>query len=82
MTLITGIEILLVGILTSALLFFLIYGVFLMVLPIIGLSVMGLPIGTDTLTLLGLSVDMRLLDIVVQALFIIMIYCLTGQITV
>lgn len=72
----------LVGILTSALLFVLVYGVILVVLSIIGLSVMGLSIGTDTLTLLGLSVGMRLLDIWVQALFIIGIYCLTGQITV
>ncbi len=71
----------LVGILTSALLFVLVYGIFLAVLPIIGLSVMGLPIYTNTLTLLGLSVGMKLLDISVQALFIIGIYCLTGQIT-
>ncbi|HHV08991.1 MAG TPA: hypothetical protein GXX75_01780 [Clostridiales bacterium] len=71
----------LVGILTSALLFVLIYGIFLAAFPIIGLSVMGMTIDTGTLTLLGLSVGMRLLDIAAQALFIIGIYCLAGQIT-
>jgi hypothetical protein len=71
----------LVGILTSALLFVLLYGVFLAVFPIIGLSAMGLPIDTGMLTLLGFSVGTKLLDIVVQALFITGIYCLTGQIT-
>lgn len=71
----------LVGILTSALLFVLVYGVFLAVLPIIGLSLMGLPIDIGTLTLLGLSVGLKLLDIAVQSLLIIGIYCLTGQIT-
>lgn len=72
----------LVGILISALLFVLLYGVFLAVFPIIGLSVMGLSIDSNTLTLLGLSVGMKLLDIMTQALFITAIYCLTGQITI
>lgn len=72
----------LVGILTATLLFILLYGVFLAVLPIIGLAVMGLPPDSSTLALLGLSVGMKLLDIAAQALFITAIYCLTGQITI
>lgn len=72
----------LVGILTSALLFILVYGIFLSVFPIIGLLVTGLPIDTGILTLLGLSVGMRILDIAAQTLFVIGIYCVTGQITI
>lgn len=70
------------GILTSVLLFVLLYGVFLVVFPIIGLSAMGYAINSGTLTLLGLSVSIKLLDITAQILFITVIYCLTGQITI
>jgi hypothetical protein len=72
----------LVGILTSAFLFLLLYGVFLTLIPFIGLSLMGFSLDPSTLALLGLSVGMKLLDIGMQVLFLAAIYCLTGQITV
>ncbi len=72
----------LAGILTSGLLFIFMYGVFLAVFPIVGFAVLGTPPVGGTLALLGTAVIMKLLDIMVQALCILVIYCLTGQITV
>ncbi len=70
------------GILVSVMFFILVYGAFLMVFPIIGLTVMALPYDSSIITLLGYAVIMKLMDIAAQILFIMVIYCLTGQITV
>jgi hypothetical protein len=70
------------GILTSAWLFIFLYGVFLVGLPILVMTVTGLTLDGGTLALLGLSVILKLLDIAAQFLFITAIYCLTGQIII
>jgi hypothetical protein len=70
------------GILTAVLLFILLYGVLLAVLPVIALTIMGLPPDAGALALLGSSVAMKITDIAVQALFVTAAYCLTGQIII
>jgi hypothetical protein len=71
----------LAGLLKAILLFIFVYGTLLTVIPVIGLVVIELPIDTSILSLIGLSVGLKMLDILVQALFILGIYCLTGQTT-
>lgn len=71
----------LVGLLKAILLFIFVYGILLTVIPAIGLVVIELPIDTSILSLIGLSVGLKMLDILMQALFILCIYCLTGQTT-
>lgn len=70
------------GILTSAMLFILLYGAFLTAFPTIALTITGLPLNADIITLLVLSVMIKLIDITAQLLFITVVYCLTGQIVI
>ena len=70
------------GILTSALLLLLLYGSLLIAVPLIGLTLAGFPLDGNILSVLGLSVGLKLLDISTQLVFIMVLYCLTGQITI
>jgi len=72
----------LVGILVSALWLVLLYSIFLAVVPIIGLMVLGLLIDSNVLALISLSVGLKILDIAVQLLFITVLYCLFGKVTI
>jgi hypothetical protein len=69
------------GILTATSVFVLLYGFFLMAIPMITFILRGLSLDDGVLSLLSLSVILKLLDIVAQTLFVIAIYCLMGQIT-
>ena len=70
----------LVGLFASALCFIMIYSVFLVIVPIIGLMFSGVLIDSNVLVLISLSVGMKILDIVVQLLFITALYCLFGKV--
>jgi hypothetical protein len=70
------------GILICAALFISLYSVLLAFIPIVALTVAGLPLNPEVLSLIGLSVAIKFFDIMAQTLFITAVYCLTEQITV
>ncbi|MDR0783260.1 MAG: hypothetical protein LBE83_05815, partial [Propionibacteriaceae bacterium] len=70
------------GILTAAGLLLAIYALLLFFIPLLAMGLTDRPLDAPTLGLLGLSVAMRLLDLVGQVLFVTAIYCLTGKVIV
>lgn len=73
---------LLSGILKSSLILIGIYGLILTLLPFIGLYTLGLPWSGETIALLLNCIGLKLLDIWMQFLLMMVIYCLTRQITI
>lgn len=73
---------LLFGVLIAAIVLLFAYGAILIVLPLAGLSVFGFSWGSEMASLLFSCVWLRLLDIFLQFLFILAVYCFTRQVTV
>jgi len=72
---------LLFGLLSVALLFLLLYGLYLVFFPSLALLLLGLPIDSAALALLAKAVALKIWDVINQLLFITVIYCRWGQIT-
>jgi hypothetical protein len=74
-------SVILKGILSSAGVLLVVYGAMLIVVPSLGMAIAGITPDGNLVGLLGISAGLRVLDISVQFLAMMVIYCVTGQIT-
>lgn len=70
------------GILKTAFMLTAFYGLLLIVIPGIGISVLNLQTTAQTIPLLLSCIGLKLLDIMMQFLLMMVLYCLTKQITI
>lgn len=70
------------GILKTAFMFTAFYGLLFIVIPGIGISVLNLQTTAQTIPLLLSCIGLKLLDIMMQFLLMMALYCLTKQITI